>query len=498
MSDFIPLSCLTQSTQIDQSAQKKYFLDSEVLMESAGALAAGEIVSHSHWTSSVVTILCGPGCNGGDGLVLARHLHSYSVRVEVFCDKQPSSPLVEKQKKRLTSQGFLLHSLEELERIKKTSSSLIVDALFGVGLSRNIEGIYLELIKWINSSSQEVVSLDIPSGLDGDTGRVKGQAVQANLTISFGLAKPGFYLMEGPAHSGRLVILPIGFPPSLLSEKAGSHFLIEEKWVSSHLPARSPQDHKAKQGHLLVLAGREGSWGAGQLCALSAYRMGCGYVTWAGEESSHPPLGSVPDVLTQKLSDKTLFLNKTAVAIGPGLGTGNQTKDLLLALKKTSQPVVVDADAFTVCVRENMFPLPENWVLTPHSGELGRLFGQKGEEIDQDRCFYAIKGSQKAGCLVLLKGFHSVLASSDKCWIISSGNAALAKAGTGDVLTGFIGTLMARSLSPFKAAAVGSFVHGRLADHWVRSGKDGDALMAQDLKDLLPTVLHQLRISSSG
>ena len=245
---------------------------------------------------------------------------------------------------------------------------------------------------------------------------------------------------------------------------------------------------------MLVLAGREGFWGAGRLCSVSAYRMGCGYVTWAGGEGSHhPPLESAPDVLTGTLSDKNLFAGKTAVAIGPGLGTGKQTKELLLALKKINQPVVVDADALTVLERENLFPLPENWILTPHSGELGRLFGLKGEAVDQDRCSYAMKASQKTGCMVLLKGFHSVLALPDKCWIIAAGNAALAKAGTGDVLTGFIGALLARSLSPFAAAAVGAFVHGRLADNWVHSGKDADTLMAQDLKELLPETLQRLR-----
>ena len=498
MSDFIPLNSSIQSAQIDQSASSKYFIDSEVLMESAGALAAREVVSHPQWISLSVTVLCGPGHNGGDGLVLARHLHSYGIPIEIFCSESSSSPLIEKQKKRLTSQGLPLHSLKDQERIQRAfkKSSLLVDALFGVGLSRNIKGDYLKLIQWINSASKNIVSLDTPSGLNADTGRVRGQAVRADLTLSFGLFKPGFYLMEGPTHTGQIVKLPLGFPPKLFSEVACTHFLIDEAWVSSQLPKRSPIDHKARQGHLLVLAGQEGFWGAGRLCAESAYRMGCGYVTWSGGDgSSHPPLESAPDVLTGKLSDKNLFKGKTAIAIGPGLGTGKQIKELLLALKEINQPVVVDADALTVLAHEskNLFPLPENWILTPHSGELGRLFNLKGEDVDQDRCFHAMKASQKTSCLVLLKGFHSVLASRDKCWIIPSGNSALAKAGTGDVLTGFIGALLARSLSPFAAASVGAFVHGLLADNWLRSGKDADTLMAQDLKDLLPETLQKLR-----
>lgn len=487
-----PLSLSNESAQRDRVAKERYSISSEILMESAGALSAREISSHPSWIASTVMIFCGPGHNGGDGLALARHLYSDGVRVAVFCSGKTSSPLIEKQKKRLSSQGISLYPLEQ-EKIQKTAgkASLIVDALFGVGLSRNIEGNYLKLIQWINAASQPVVSLDIPSGLNGDTGRVKGEAVQADLSLSFGLKKPGFYLMEGPAHVGRVINFSIGFPPALLSQESHTRFLIDKDWVSSQLPKRSPTDHKARQGHLLVLAGSPGFWGAGRLSAEAAYRMGVGYVTWAGGE--HPPLESCSDVLTKKISEPHLFAKKTAVAIGPGLGTEENTKKLLLTLKETGLPAVVDADAWTVCVKENLFPLPENWISTPHSGELGGFFKLKGEKIDEDRCSYALKAGCQAGSPVLLKGFHSVLAWKGKCGIIDSGNAALSKAGTGDVLTGFIGALLARSLSPFHAAAVGSFIHGLIADRWIQSGKDADTLTAKDLKDLLPSALKQLR-----
>lgn len=495
MFDCIPLSLSRQSAKIDTSAGQKYFLEPEVLMEAAGALAAGEILKYFGKTASSFIVMCGPGHNGGDGLVLARHLYSHGLKVQVFCDKKSGSDLLEKQKKRLTSQKLKIHPIAQYKNLKVSDDFLIVDALFGVGLSRDVKGIYKELIEWMNAASCKIVSLDTPSGLNVDTGIPQGVSVKASLTLTFGLAKPGFYLMQGPAHTGQLVRLPIGFPQALLSSSESTHFLVDDTWVLKKLPSRCPEDHKARQGHLLVLAGREGFWGAGELTSLAAYRMGCGYVTWSGGDGTqHPPLGSVPDVLTGKLSDPKLLSNKTAVAIGPGFGTEDRTKEWLLALKKTNQPVVVDADAFTVCVREpNLFPLPENWILTPHSGELGRLFGLKGEDIDQDRTSYAIKASQKTGALVLLKGFRSVLAYGKKCGIIASGNAALAKAGTGDVLTGFIGALLARSLKPFEATAVASFVHGKIADNWVQSGKDADTLMAQDLKELLPEALQQLR-----
>ena len=560
-----------QSAEIDHLAIEHYKLSAEILMETAGALSAREILNICQKSkSSSIMVLCGPGNNGGDGLVVARHLLSEGMDIKVFCSDTKNTPqvhvgddpgtkntsqvhvsdgpgsfssplsrsglskknvLIEKQKNRLRAVGMSLPSLENIQEIKKASAecSVIVDALFGVGLVRNMEGFYADLIQWINSEDKQVVSLDTPSGLDADTGQIKGQAVKANLTVSFGLAKPGFYLMHGPACTGQLKTFSIGFPASLLSEKANTHFLITKSWVASRLPRRRPTDHKAQQGHLLVLAGSKGFWGAGQLAALSAYRMGVGYVTWApkgsvaGPSFKSPaalnkkmglktdvfhvtldPLSSsnitevaftqdIPDVLSQTLSDPDLLKNKTAVVIGPGLGIEKETKKLLLDLQKTSLPVVVDADAITVCIREDLFPVPSRWVLTPHSGEMGRLFGITGKEVDKDRCSYAMKASHKTGCWVLLKGFHSVLASKDQCWIIPTGNAALAKAGTGDVLTGFIGALMARSLDTFSATAIASFIHGLLAEEWVASGKDKDSLMAQDLKDILPVVLQKLR-----
>lgn len=507
--NFTPLISSRQSAELDYSAQADYGLSTELLMETAGALSAQKVISYlknldRKWSKPLrcssfsVMVLCGPGNNGGDGLVLARHLLSEGISVKIFLSNiewqsnQLKNSFIDHQK--IRSLDITFYPLEDMQKIKQIGEKcvLIVDALFGVGLTRNIEGAYAELIKWVNSTDKPIISLDTPSGLDVNTGQIKGQAIKATLTLTFGLEKPGFYLMQGPAHTGRVEVFSIGFPFPLLKEKACTHFLIDKYWISSHLPKRKPTDHKACQGHLLVVAGSEGMLGAGALTALSAYRMGAGYVTWATSHADNVTR-NIPDVLTQDLSNPDLFKNKTAVAIGPGLKTGEITKKLLLELKKTTLPVVVDASAFVVCVKENLFPLPSHWTLTPHSGELARLFGITGKQVNQDRCFYAMTASQKTNCLVLLKGFHSVLAQNNKCWIIPAGNSSLAKAGTGDVLTGFIGALMARRLDTFSAVAVATFVHGLLAEEWVSEGKDKDSLMAQDLKDILPVVLEKLR-----
>ena len=506
-----PIATSVQSAKIDRLATQNYHLTPEILMESAGALSAQKILRHFKLKKyykaknhiKTVVIFCGPGHNGGDGLVVARHLLSAGVSVIVFLPDSiaKTSSLYKIQKKRLQENStdkiklLKIHSLKNKVALKKElkENTLIVDALFGVGLSRPITGLYKQAIQEINASKNHVVSLDTPSGLNVDTGEVWGCAVQARLTLTFGVAKPGFYLNQGPVLTGRIKIFSIGFPHKLFTKVANTHFLIDSAWVQARWPTRLPQDHKARQGHLLVLAGSKGYIGAGTLATLSAYRMGVGYVTWAGNNITGYQK-NVPEALTQSLSDPDLFKKKTAVAIGPGLGTGEHTKKLLLSLKKTKLPVIVDADAWTICVEKNLFPLPPHWVVTPHSGELARLFTLKGTDIDKDRTHYAMKASRKVGCPVLLKGFYSVLAKKDQCWIIPTGNSALAKAGTGDVLTGFIGALTARSSSAFDSAGMGSFVHGLLAEYATKKIKTKDTLMAQDLKDILPIVLKKLKL----
>ena len=327
-----------------------------------------------------------------------------------------------------------------------------------------------------------------------------------------------FWLSKGLAKTGELsknkktkTIIDAGFITeyeySLQLEKIlgaaslKNDFIIDETWAAGHLPERKEKSNKSDHGHLLVLAGREGFWGSGVLCALSAYRMGAGYVTWAGsdlENLKQEHLKSVPEALTARLDDPDLFSGKTAAAAGPGLGVNEKVKDLILKLKKTKLAVVLDADAVTVCAKNHLFPLPSHWIITPHSGELGRLFQLSGKEIDQDRKAYVLRAEEKTHCAVLLKGFRSLIAYQKKCYGIEAGNASLAKAGTGDVLTGLIGALLARGLDAFSAGALGAFIHGRIADEWLKSGKDQDTLLASDLIKLLPPTLHQLRRSASA
>lgn len=495
------LALRTQARQIDEMSQVAYGLTGEVLMESAGALASREIDQAflPELTRGAVGVVCGPGNNGGDGLVIARHLHSAGHRdLMVFLNapKDEQSPLFKIQLRRCELQGLRIVDLLEhsgrVEQLRKCT--ILVDALFGIGLSRPLEGSFLKVIEVLNSCKAPKVAVDCPSGLNCDTGRVEGACVNAALTVTFGLAKPGFFVGEGPGHVGRLRILPIGFPYEALRGIATTHFLFNEKLAKRYLPQRNDNTNKSDFGHLLVAAGREGFWGAGLLAALAGFRMGAGYVTWASFASPAENIKDIPEVMTNTLGAKNLWDKKiTAVAVGPGLGVSKETARFIELLKTKDIPVVVDADAITTCVEHKLFPLPPTWILTPHSGELSRILKIQSADIERDRFAAAFAAHEATGCHVLLKGFRSLIAYQNRCVVIQSGNSALAKAGTGDVLTGMIGGLLAQGKDIPQGTATAAYLHGRLAEEWVRNGMDKATLTSSDLSNLLPQVIQRIR-----
>jgi ADP-dependent NAD(P)H-hydrate dehydratase / NAD(P)H-hydrate epimerase len=500
------LATIEQAGQIDEMSHKVYGLSGEVLMEAAGSLAAREIdlTFLPELTRGSIAVVCGPGNNGGDGLVLARHLHSSGYRdLQVFliAPRDSQSPLFRLQKQRAELQGLRIVDLVEIpDRVAQIKSAeLVVDAVLGIGFKRKLEEPFLRVIETMNAAKAPKVSLDCPSGLNSNTGRVEGVSVNAAMTVTFGLAKPGFFVSEGPAHVGKLRVLPIGFPYEALRGIATTHFLFTERLARRYLPVRKDTSNKSDHGRLLVLAGRPGFWGAGILASSSAFRMGAGYVMWASFESPNEALKEIPEVLTAQIHDDALWRSKiSAVAIGPGLGTGKEIAAVIEKLKELPHvPVVVDADAITACVEHDLFPLPENWVITPHAGELSRILKVHAQDIEKDRIRAAFAAFEKTKCHVLLKGYRSVIAFGSRCMIVHAGNAALAKAGTGDVLTGMIGGLLAQGLDTTQSAATAAYLHGRLADEWLRTGNDKSSLTASDLKTILPQVVSRLRLGGT-
>ncbi|MGZ3743291.1 MAG: NAD(P)H-hydrate dehydratase, partial [Pseudobdellovibrionaceae bacterium] len=433
--------------KIDQLAVEEYGLSSSQLIERAGSALADSFVKvffQQAWPrDSKIGVWCGPGNNGADGRVMAHLLREKDFSVEVL------------QGTAWNPQDF----------------EIIIDALFGVGLNRPIEGELSTQILRLNKSQRKVIAVDIPSGLDANTGMILGAAVTAQWTFTIAPAKPGLFLQEGPAHCGRIQSLNIGFPTELVKKTADRVFLVGRASARKLLPSRTSTSNKTHFGHLLIVAGSAGMEGAALLAAEAAARMGCGYVSLC---SPSPEIfkKSRPDFLRLSLDGffKSDLKKYTAVVVGPGLGVNLQTSQILEYLLKHHRKVLVDADALTVLAQNPSWELPENWLLTPHAGELSRILGVPAKALEEDRLQSVQRAQKNKACLVLLKGFRTVLGAAKKIYIIGSGNVALAKAGSGDVLSGFIGSLMAQNLPTDKAAALGAYLHGWIADDWLRRG----------------------------
>ena len=543
---FLPFLPTSKDTQkIDQISEDHYGTTRELLMESAGALSAHRIQSlyPQAFSQEEIWIFAGPGNNGGDGLVVARHLHSAGAKkMHVFVLSSEGSALFKKQLERLQVQGIEVLKLSNKKSLSSNPSqnltsffesiqnslnpsSLIVDALFGTGLSRDIKDpLLLKLIHFINSASSSVLSLDVPSGLDANRGVIKGQAVKAERTLSFGFAKPGFFIGEGPQCVGKQEILTIGIPLKSLHSIKKKYFLVSQEWVKEIFPRRKNQSYKGDYGALLVVAGRPGMWGSGLLASSAAFRIGAGYVLWGSHIEPLEKLKNVPEVLTQKTSHIIQELKEKnglnlglsqrikAFVVGPGLSVEKDTASLIKELKKSIDhpergSVILDADGIRACVKFQLFPLPSHWVLTPHLGEL--LFILNGEkeskkkrgretktenlsstsQIKKDLFSAGLKASLKAGCQVLVKGYHSFLVQDSKCFLVPTGNAALSKAGSGDVLSGMIGGLLAQGLSSFEATLAASYLHGQIANEWENTFHETHSLNPSDLKDSFSFVI---------
>lgn len=491
------LATAEQSKKIDLKAQNEFGLSGEILMEGAGAAAAQMILNSfpSELRNGPISIICGSGHNGGDGLVVARWLACRGIaNLKVFLTGNSSEmkALALLQHQRLRGLGILCDVWDKkLHAPVLENSRLIIDALFGVGLTRETSGPAAEMIEVSNRSNAPIVSLDVPSGLNCDTGWVMGSAMRAHTTLSFGLAKPGFFLRQGPKHAGRVKAISISFPVEVEREIANTHFLLSSDWVRSRLPKRSNHSNKSNHGRLIICAGSQGKWGAALMAGEAAFRVGAGYVVAAGFDSELKSISKRPEIMTEKL-DSMQFELRHAYCVGPGLGTGDETKEVISKLyEENCRNVVLDADALTVLAKGKLSLHPE-WVVTPHAGELGRLLGIGSEEVESNPIAAAQKAAKKFKCNVLLKGFHSILVHGSKVVIIPTGNSALAKAGTGDVLTGMIGGLMAQGMSPANATAAGAFIHGLAADQWLRSGRDKRSLLASDICEALPLLLKQV------
>jgi hydroxyethylthiazole kinase-like uncharacterized protein yjeF len=463
-----------------------------VLMENAGRAVAEELARRFP-DAGTVSVLCGPGNNGGDGFVAARHLAERGYRVRLAFDGDPARLPEDAaaMAKRWTG------ARTALAPDVLAGADVVVDALLGAGLARPVDGKLATLIEAVNASALPVVAVDVPSGIDGTTGAVRGVAMEATATVTFFRLKPGHLLLPGRLHCGEVMLADIGIPDSVLETIRPKTFANEPALWLPQFRMPTPEGHKYARGHAVVVSGPRFSTGAARLGARGALRIGAGLVTVASPRDAIEVNASQLTAIMVREADDARALKgmlsdprKNAVLIGPGVGATENTKDLVLAALTSKAAVVLDADALTVfaddpallfaAIRAHAPPV----VLTPHDGEFARLFTDIHGISKVER---AREAASRSGAVVLLKGADTVVAAPDGSASINAMTSPwLATAGTGDVLAGMVLGLLAQAMPAFEAASAAVWMHGAAARAY------GPGLIAEDLPEMLPSVLRDL------
>lgn len=504
----IPLLGRDAVRGLDRDAADRLGVPGLVLMENAGRGAFDAIRARFGDRLERVVIVAGPGQNGGDGFVVARHLLQAGFTPEVFLLGKASALTGDAAHNHRVLRALELPVVEveaaphDALEAALARATLAVDALFGTGLTRAVSGVFAEVIARIEQSRVPLVALDLPSGVDADTGAVLGRAPRAALTVTFAAHKRGLHQHPAAALAGELVCAPIGVPiPREVVDRSAA--LLEAGDVARWVSPRALDAHKGSAGHVLIVAGAPGRTGAAQLAGLGALRMGAGLVTIATHAAARAALDQkVTELMTEALPSDlddalavvhALAKTKRAAVIGPGFGTDPDAIAFLRALAiELSIPCVLDADALTALGTDHAFlqraAMPR--VLTPHPGEAARMLGVSTEAVQADRFAAAERLAKQTGAVVVLKGSRTIIASPiAPPRVCPRGTPAMAVAGTGDVLAGTLGTLLAQ-LAPLDAACAATYLHG-LAGELAAPHDRG--LFASELASALPAALAACR-----
>lgn len=506
-----------QMKQIDRSAIDQRNIPSLRLMEHAGKAVATAIVKDFP-AAKQIAILVGKGNNGGDALVIARILHQKRKKVAVYLTAKPAE-MSPDAKSNLNKYLRLRRAPKPIEIAKDTLHNLpqilanfhlIVDGLLGTGTKGKVAGVLADIIFLLNDARKPIVAIDIPSGLNADTGEPLGISIRAALTVTLGLPKPGLVTYPGAEYTGKLIIADIGLPQDLITDEK-----IKLNWVTSSemksiLPIRKPDTHKNNFGHILVLAGSVGFTGAATLTSLAALRAGAGLVTLGIPKSLNDIMESkLTEVMKLPLPEteqRSLALDAeppildfakkaTVLAIGPGLSLNEETKQLVREIvTQSTLPMVIDADGITA-ISEDLSVLQQAKapiILTPHPGEMARLLHSISKMIQSNRIELARKFAQDYNVILVLKGARTVVADpTGQVYINPTGNAGMASAGVGDVLTGLIAGFLGQRISPINSALLGVYLHG-LAGDLAAEQLTQYSLIASDILAYLPQSFRNI------
>ncbi len=493
---------------IDRKTIEEYGITGPVLMERAGFSVALRI--KEFFEKKKVIILSGGGNNGGDGIVAARNLFNWGWNVKILLlQKEESLSADCLSQYRIAKKMGIPAEFRKSISMKDLHSAVVVDAIFGTGINKPVTSPISDIIRFLNKSDANVISVDIPSGISSESGQVFGEAVTADYTVTFGLPKVGHFIYPGAEHTGRLFVEDIGFPRELLSAEAIRVQTIEKEDASELIPDRPAHSYKGDYGHVLVVAGSRGKTGAAFMTAKACLRAGAGMVTIGVPETlagffqtrvTEEMVLPLPDTGDGILSEKSYqdiaqFLSEKAdvLAIGPGIGSESNITDLMKGLITTvTAPIVLDADAINALsgYRDIFKNVKSPVILTPHPGEMARLMkeagGDAGEkntsaEIDRDRIHVALSFTKETGTYLVLKGAPTVIAEPDgRAFINTTGNPGMAKAGAGDVLTGIVAALLGQGLNPLGASVLGTYLHG-LSGDIAASQKGMHSVIATDI-----------------
>lgn len=503
---------------IDEAVAREIGIPPLVLMENAGGQVVANILKYfAPIAGKKMAVVCGKGNNGGDGLVIARRLSILGVDVKLFLLERPEefkgAAMVNWQI--IENLGLKYHLIEDdhsfyLLRLSLGNCDLIIDSIFGTGFSGHVKGKAEKIIEIINDLKKPILSVDVPSGIDASTGDVRNIAVKADFTVTFANPKIGLLVYPGCDFVGQLIIEDISIPQDIIDRIASPRYLITYDMVKAILPKRSPLGYKNTFGHVVTIGGSSGMLGAVALASYGAMRVGCGLATACIPYSFADLFDSNShEILTKGLietKDKMISAKawnelqliidkKQAIVFGPGMGKNYQAIELLEQLLINSQvPVVIDADGLNTLaedisiLKKAICPV----ILTPHPGEMARLLQTTTDVIQSKRVEIAQHAARELGAIVVLKGAKTLIADCQgQMFINPTGNEALATAGSGDVLAGIIGGLLAQGMKPIWASVLGVNLHGRAGD-LVSDDIGRRAPIASDFIKYLPKVLKAL------
>ncbi len=486
--------------QMDKEYIEEFDMPSIVLMENAVI----KFLDNIDLSKDNFTIISGRGNNGGDALGIARHLlnKGKKVYIHILEENKKGSDDFKVNLSILQKLGGDIKDLSESKDIEILrsdilKSEIIIDGIFGTGLKRDVSGIYLEAIKCINESSRYTISIDVPSGIDSDTGEILGEAIKANKTITFQVYKKGFLNYKSFDYTGDIVVEDIGIPREIVERNKDNISFTDEKYIKGVFPFRNKVGHKGTYGRVLIFAGHKGFVGAAYMVGKASVKTGAGLVTVLTHEEVQGELAiKLNEAMTGKYTFweeyKDLVKGANVIAFGPGMGNNDLTFDKLNEIfENYDGNIVIDADGINVLKRDEgiLKRVKGDVVITPHPGEMANLLGVEVKEVESNRVEIAKEYAKNNGIVVLLKGYNTIITDGNKVMINPTGNSAMASGGMGDTLTGIITALISQGLSVFDASVLGAYIHGYIGDEL---SKDNFSVSATEIIKNIPSKMKEL------